>query len=268
MMRQNSMDRHPTAYRRRSPPRIIIMADSLAMARPSISYDATYPVLLQRSLYSRYGLRAPLVVEKAQRSRTIETVLRDWREEVVVRKADIVVVHVGVVDCAPRVFSRREQIIINILGARLRQRILRFVHDHRSTIIRIRPSQVYASPERFRKAMQKIVRLANQEGTCLILVNIVSPSDDLEQRSPGFQRNVAEYNTILESQADGRSVHVLDLNGIIWTQGGGKLLCEDGHHINAGGHRLLARKLEHMILKECLRISGGSAPRTGRSKPP
>ena len=91
--------------------KIVVMADSLAMAREgetNVAYETTYPYLLDQWLRQRFGSRAPLLIERGMRRRTIEYVLDEWYELVDLRKPEVVIVHVGIVDCAPRVFLRRE----------------------------------------------------------------------------------------------------------------------------------------------------------------
>src|SRR5918992_220711 len=92
--------------------KIAILADSLALPREDVGGDemleVTYPYLLDQSLRRQFGANAPLVYERGMRRRTIEYVLDDWNEQVELKKPDVVIVHVGIVDCAPRVFLRRE----------------------------------------------------------------------------------------------------------------------------------------------------------------
>jgi len=57
--------------------KIVVMADSLAMAREgetNVAFEATYPYLLDQSLRRRFQAEAPLVIERGMRRRTIEYV--------------------------------------------------------------------------------------------------------------------------------------------------------------------------------------------------
>ena len=115
--------------------KIVILADSLALPRENVGgedlLEATYPFLLDHSLRQRLGAAAPIIFERGMRRRTIEYVLDEWNELVKLRKPDVVIVHVGIVDCAPRVFLRREaSFVANIRFAWLRNRILKFAHYH------------------------------------------------------------------------------------------------------------------------------------------
>jgi lysophospholipase L1-like esterase len=232
--------------------KIVILADSLALAREEggggIPFEATYPYLLDQSLRKQLGPDSPLVIERGRRARTIEGVLEDWFEQVELKTADVVVVHVGIVDCAPRVFLRRERSFIETLRLkRLRKFILNFVHKHRRRIVLLR-RLVYVPPGRFKQLVEKMVEKARDSKIrSLLLINIVSPPDQLEERSPGFQDNVRTYNQILAEQVDGRLIQLIDLDRLIQQQSGAHLTI-DGVHINEEAHKILARELEAYIL--------------------
>lgn len=232
--------------------KIVLMADSLAMAREgetNVPYDATYPYLLEQSLKQRFQSEAPLVIERGMRRRTIEYVLDEWYELVDLRKADVVVVHVGIVDCAPRVFLRRErQFVENLKPAFLRESILRNVHRHRRAIVNLR-KKVYVPVERFDNLVAQVIERAKQSKLrSLVLVNIITPSVEMDERSPGFIKNVGVYNEILKSHATRAAVHLIDLDQMIKDAGGVEQLTVDGIHINETGHAMLATEIENHIL--------------------
>jgi lysophospholipase L1-like esterase len=232
--------------------KIVILADSLALPRPEnegkIPYEATYPYLLERSLRQKASV-APQVIERGMRRRTIEYVLDDWLEMVELRKPDILVVHVGIVDCAPRIFLRREgRFIARLRPVHLPRFIFKFAGKHRRRIVTLRP-RVYVPAERFRRHLAEVAEKAAAAGIkSLVLINIITPPDALEQRSPGFQQNVRIYNRILEEEARRPGIHLVDINGLVEKKGGAENLLPDGIHINEAGHKLLARELETHIL--------------------
>lgn len=234
--------------------KVVILADSLALPRQegegNIPYEATYPYLLDEGLRRRLGQHAPWIIERGMRSRTIEKVLEEWFELVQLREAEVVVIHVGIVDCAPRVFMPRERAVVERLRpARLRVRFLDFVHRHRRGIITKR-RRVYVPLERFKALVEEAVR-RGREGRlrALIFVNIIEPPQSMEERSPGFQRNVAEYNRVLAAQAAEPFVRLVDLDALIKAHGGAERLTVDGIHVNEAGHRMLADELEGRLLE-------------------
>ena len=229
--------------------KISLLADSLALPRESVGSDrpieVTYPFLLDRSLRRQLGASAPIIFERGMRRRTIEYVLDEWNELVELRKPDVVIVHVGIVDCAPRVFLRREgAFVANIRIAWLRNRILKVAHDHRSAIVKLR-RKVYVPLPRFERLVQTVVEKAGEAKlTLLVFINIISPPDSAEQRSPGFQSNVIAYNRVLQDQTRHDRVSLIDLNSLVQNNGGSEELTVDGIHLNERGHELLARELE------------------------
>jgi lysophospholipase L1-like esterase len=233
--------------------KISILADSLALPREDVGGDelleVTYPFLLDRSLRKRFGDAAPLIFERGMRRRTIEYVIDEWNEQVELRKPDVVIVHVGIVDCAPRVFLRREaSFVANIRFGWLRDRIFKFSHDHRRGIVKFR-RKVYVPLPRFERLVQTVVQKARETNVkSLVFINIICPPDSVEERSPGFQSNVMEYNRVLQEQTKHAFVTLIDLNGMVEDGGGSEKLTVDGIHLNEQGHILLAEKLEELVL--------------------
>jgi lysophospholipase L1-like esterase len=230
--------------------KVAILADSLALPRGKdwgdVPFEATYPFLLDSFLRTR---DLALVIERGMRFRTIDKVLDDWNEIVDLRQADVVVVHVGIVDCAPRVFTPTERAFVEkVLPGVVRGALLDFVHRHRRTLISLRPGNVYMPRDRFEQGVREVVSKARASRLrALFFVNIVTPSDELEARSPGYRQKVREYNELLAKYADGREVHLIDVNQILSEGGGPERLTCDGMHINADGHRALAATLFEAI---------------------
>jgi acyl-CoA thioesterase-1 len=230
--------------------KVLILADSLALPREGsddIPYEATYPYLIEASLRQNPRVQLPIILERGMRRRTIEYVLDEWFELVELRRPDLVIIHVGIVDCAPRIFLRRErQFVENIRWTWLRKRILSFVHKHRARLIRMRP-RVYVPLERFQPLVDEVIAKARELQTKLVFINILEPPDAVETRSPGFQQNVQRYNQLLESRVDDETVRLIDLNGMIAQKGGAAKMTVDGIHLNREAHAMLARELERLI---------------------
>ncbi len=234
--------------------KILILADSLAMPRPQsegdIPDECTYPSLIDRSLREKFGINAPVVIERGMRRRTIEYVLNDWQDLIEYRSPEMLVVHVGIVDCAPRVFMRLEREMVDRLRPiSLRDAILRFAHDHRRRIVQFR-KRVYVPAAQFRRQVTEVVERARAANIkSLIFINIVTPPQDLDLRSPGFIQNVITYNQILKECVRGDNVDLIDLDEMIRQAGGAAKLTVDGIHIDRTGHQMLAREIEDRIAR-------------------
>ena len=232
--------------------KIVVMADSLAMAREgetNVPFEATYPYLLDQSLRRRLRFDAPLVIERGMRRRTIEYVLDEWYELVDLRRPEVVVIHVGIVDCAPRVFLRRErQFVENLRPAFLREAILSNVHKHRRAVVNMR-KKVYVPADRFNALVGQVVARAKASKLrSLVIVNIITPPSEMDERSPGFIKNVGIYNQILKTHANVNGVHLIDIDRMIKEAGGVDQLTVDGIHINETGHKMLANEIEQHVL--------------------
>jgi acyl-CoA thioesterase-1 len=237
------------------PKKILILADSLSLPRPethgNIRYEETYPYLLDVSLRERMGKDAPVVMEQGMRSRTITDVANDWQEYVTWRKPEIVIVHVGITDCAPRVFSAGQRSFIERLPIPFVRRVLLWaVHRYRRQIISLRPPKVYTPFARYRDTLNQLVEWRQRDDVrALVFVNIVEPPDALEQRSPGLQENVRRYNEVLGQLKSRPGVVVVDLNELIHHQGRGEdFLLSDGQHLSVAGNKLLATQLGQLVI--------------------
>ena len=235
--------------------KIAILADSLALPREDVGGDelleVTYPFLLDQSLRRKFGAAAPIIFERGMRRRTIEYVLDEWNELVELRKPQMVVVHVGIVDCAPRVFLRREaSFVANIKFPWLKKRIFKFTHDNRRKIVQFR-RKVYVPLPRFERLVRQVVEKARETDVkSLVFINIIRPPDSVEERSPGFQSNVIAYNQVLQEQTKHDFVSLIDLNRLVHQESSSYALTVDGIHLNERGHMLLAQALETRINTE------------------
>jgi len=231
--------------------KVVILADSLALPREEVGgdrcFEAAYPYLLHESLRRRFGAESPMVIERGMRLRTVEAVLTDWHEQVDLRTANIVIVHVGVVDCAPRVFLRRENAFLGRRPKWVRNPILKFAHNNRRWIVQKRP-RVYVPLARFKRHIEEVTQKARQSNLLsLVYINIIEPPESMEYRSPGFHKNVQLYNQVLASQATQPRVTVIDFNKLITEAGGSEKLTIDGVHLNEAGNEILAHELSNHL---------------------
>jgi lysophospholipase L1-like esterase len=233
--------------------KVSILADSLALPRlpkdGDVPHELTYPFLLHMLLRQQHPDDPPLVIDRGMRARTILDVLNDWEEEVVVKRPHAVIVHVGIVDCAPRVLRPRERRWLQRLPSETaRKAILQFIHRHRRAIVSLFPNRVYVSLPKFVAAVDQVMdRAARFPVKLLLFINIVTPTDSLEQRSPGFRAKVAAYNQALAQRVAGTAAQLVDLDGLLARHGGTEALTVDGMHLNATGNRLLAAELAHRL---------------------
>lgn len=154
---------------------------------------------------------------------------------------------VGIVDCAPRVFSRWEQIIIRKLGP-LNKPIVDYAHSHRRRIITIMPPKVYVKYEKFVLIANKLRSSILDHAKVLLVINIAPTIPDTTYRSPGLEQNINQYNQVLASICDGTRVRLVDIHSEIKQKGVDRMILEDGIHLSKSGNELLADKLSEELL--------------------
>lgn len=228
---------------------VSIIADSLALPRHKkdgdTAYAKTYPYLLRLLL----GAEGYHFVEAGKRSRTILDAVAEYDELVTLRKAEILILHVGLVDCAPRVFTEEKRYFISQLPWVLRAPILKFIKLARPYFIDGREIIQWVPPEKFKTTCTDIIaRAKNDRLKRVIFIDILMPNDEVENRSPGFRKCVDEHNAIIHAlTADDGFLQVVNINPLIDGNGGNAALTVDGMHLNDEGHRLLTDQLARLI---------------------
>jgi hypothetical protein len=229
---------------------VTILADSLAMPRPELSYSDLYPYKLSILLGGDF-----LVVNKARRNNTVveqasETGPGYLVEEVsYMKESSYFVVHIGIVDCAPRIFSRREHATLERLPA-IGKPIINFKSAHRRFFTKHFP-KVYVEKDDFRSHLDLLINtIANKTSAeKVFIINIADTNEENKSRSFGFSNNLKEYNSIIAdvSKKYNDKVDVFDLYSK--TKEIPALVWEDGIHIKKEAHQMIAEYLGKKILE-------------------
>jgi len=229
-----------------------VIGDSLALPREtaSIRYRDSYPFLIQQSLNARLAPRfVPIVYDRSRPCLTLPDVVRRWDEEIAIQDPDVVVIHAGVVDCAPRVFTPfQRRVLTHLRPKAVRTAILRLVRRYRRQLVTLRGGMTYSTLDEFRSAAMAISeRVAHQGLRACFFVSILSPPPTLEYRSPGFAQNVVMYNAVLDEAAQNGGIQVVSMNELVQTYGYERVVLDDGIHISQFGHAVLAAALSLRI---------------------
>ena len=227
---------------------INVLGNSLAIPSPKqgLYYRGTYAALVAAGL----GAGA-VVVNRARRNMTVVDQTRDINveDDIVHIRADYHIIHLGIVDCAPRLFTTQEQKLMKFLP--LSRVIIRWASRHRRFLTRKIP-KVYVRrevfDERFRRLLDVIHESTPSRKT--FIINIAATKERNIQRSFGIERNIANYNAVLRDvvrDAPGDAV-LIDFHEK--TVSNPSFVAEDGIHVTPDGHRWLAAELVRLI-KEC-----------------
>lgn len=220
--------------------RVIIFTDSLGRPRPDLKvnstvYEDVYGYKLKKALGSEHEVDL-LYIESLD---TYDAIF--WSQRMVAyRKPDIVILHIGINDCAPRIFKKGSKpIIFNRHFKKISFNIgHRFIEKYRYHITKFL-KRTYTSKKDFKKNLNDIVNEAKMYNRDVVYyaISIALPSEKLKRRSYNYEVNVLEYNEILKSIFKENYIEVNDLLDR------DKLLIEDGIHLTPQAHSLLAEEI-------------------------
>jgi len=248
---------------------LFIWGDSLCFRRPfqPDNYGFTYPFLIKKALQQKIGVDVNLMVRSLGGLTIIECcqlVKRDsgyldFRNDTGV--LNVAILQVGVVDCAPLPFTYPFMKIF--------EKIPYIGNQITGVLKKLRPTlqNIYSKPKTSKKIFLKnyseILNLLGNRNFIIVGVGIPTPNNEIEQRSPGFQKSAKNYSTLIEEMNE----NYVDIEGAITSQllTGNEvdlrdkiIIKEDGHHLTEAGHILYSE----MISESIINIINCKPPRT------
>lgn len=162
-------------------------------------------------------------------------------------QADYHIIHLGIVDCAPRLFTRGEQRLLGVMP--FRRIIIRFASKHRYFLTKTFP-KVYVRKDVFARKYRDLLEAILQKTPTkkIFLINLAATKPRNIGRSYGIERNIQDYNAVIAgiaSEFPGR-IHLIDLFAM--TQVDPSLAFDDGIHLTAKGHEVLAETISRLII--------------------
>ncbi len=235
--------------------RVVTFADSLAMPRFTppdiIHWEETWPRQLSDALHRA---QCPTeVINCGGRARTIDSLVsNDFHEHIELKEPDVVIIQIGVVDCAPRIFTRLERRIISRprFPRFLRKRLVARRSARRAEIIGRDPlAKVYTSPERFAKYLKQFEerRLQVERPPAMVVLPIVGNPDVMDSKSPGYSDNVARYNELLSTYCRDSGARWITPEQLLQQYDNAEMFCSDGYHLSVVGNRRCAALLAEVI---------------------
>lgn len=226
--------------------KVLVLADSLALPRHEhddiVLYEETWPFLLQKHYPNIH------VINWGRRSRTSLTTLSEFNEIDLVN-ADMIILQVGVVDGAPRIFTHFEKSILKRLPSGIRNRIISFRKKRRNKITGRNPlKKVDVKPDKFEEYLSLFIEKAKSRNprTIITLIPIIANYEVMESKSKGFTQNIELYNSIIEKVAKETKALLTNIEPFIQRKNQ-LLFCSDGYHINAKGNQELYKSISQYI---------------------
>lgn len=226
--------------------RILIIGDSLAMPRPGVSYEDTWVYKLIKA-FPEFDL-----IDKTRRASTSERLVTegggnnnpygaDLLEHYM---PDVVIMHLGIVDCAPRYIKKGslENIILNrIMPKNVQTRYVEYVKKNRVRD----PRKAYVLPDRFRSNLTNYFQRAETHNAKIIAIMILPVTNVFVNKSPYINQSIEDYNDIYRDLSkDFKNVDVVrSFDNSINLED----ITIDGYHVNLKGHDIIFQKLIYQI---------------------
>lgn len=242
---QAERERHRQAIagRRHTGAGLVIFADSLGLPRPvprdtAPLEDRVYPELIADTVEDR------AVTSICQRFFTTDHVCRELDADpaLAANGADVII-HLGLNDCANRMFLENERLALDLLPEDLSKRIVGFAQRHRRAILADLPPRHYVMPEMFTANLDTILTRLKQRGARkVILATIILPPARNWAGTPGLHLNFGDYNQRIMQAAARHGAVLFDFDRLVWQAQHQDALLADGMHLASEGHRIFARE--------------------------
>lgn len=225
----------------------MIIGDSLAMPRPDVCYEDTWVYKLIKALPELE------FIDKTMRASTSERLVTegggdnnnpygaDLLEHYM---PDIVVMQIGIVDCAPRYIKKGS--LENIILNRIMPRSMRTVYMDLIKKNRVRdPQKAYVPRHRFRSNLSNYFQRADNHNVKVIAIMIAPVTSAFIDKSPFANQSIKNYNNIYHdlSRDFGNVDLVYPFDDVINLED----VTIDGYHINLEGHDIIFRILMKQI---------------------
>jgi hypothetical protein len=196
--------------------KILFITDSLAFPRrepESVLYEETYIALLKSEFpdcdFIHHGRGGATIVDLFKHSTYYHEMLRP----------DLVFMHSGVVDCAPRALTVIEQQVLSRLP--LVNRPLTALVKKYSALLRRMRGMTYTPVAEFAHYVDLFEKLFKK----VYWIDILPALDAYEAKLQGIQRNTGIYSAVLRRRAVIDTSHFQAVD-----------IMSDFHHLSASGH--------------------------------
>ena len=201
--------------------KVLILTDSVALPRKPMNWEDTYCFKLKAKFkeieFIQVSIGGASIID-----------LRNQLNYYYFLELDTVILQCGIVDAAPRAFSRTELEIIKKL------------HIYRFTKKLVKPFRKYraihyAKPNLFRKLLKEMVN--KLDARRFYSIGIIPASQEYENKLPNIKKYIDIYNEILKSESSYIDIKNIPKQAIL----------SDHHHINELGHNYIFENLENII---------------------
>lgn len=232
--------------------KVRIYGDSLSIPRPGlVEPQERYFSILLDWWRKQESVEYIDLLERSKASTTVLSASEFFRHDLAYygKEMDVLILHFGICDCAPRPVPRWVRDKISTLPEFFKNIVVKFIHTNRSRMQKSGMVWRVVEPKPFKASLSAILKDAVPNAGRIYLINIAPTTETIEKHSPGFQKSISLYNDILHKvvesfQAD--NLYLIDGYSIIEDQPEKKDLYitkEDGHHLTALTHRIFSEEI-------------------------
>jgi lysophospholipase L1-like esterase len=232
---------------------IIFITDSLMMLREwdNISLEDSYGYLLYQH-YLKEKKEWNIILRPMRLNHTVCQAHPDHLVyDVKLARPDIVFIHLGIVDCAPRLFYQIEDILINRLSTSMKENLLTFFSKRRLFFTKHFP-KVYVPIKDFEYYYEVILKAIVELNAVPVIINIAKTNKRNESRSYNFQKNIQDYNAVLLKLSKKYKCPLIDVYKE--TEKNEKYLLPEGIHLSKLGNKRMTQiiidRIEQITKKE------------------
>lgn len=151
---------------------------------------------------------------------------------------DVIIIQLGIVDCAPRALSFNELKLISSIPV-IRTLIKKLIDSCRKEIVK-RRKITYVTENEFVSNLSTFK--AKFPTSKIFAIKIAPPTSDYEKISPGITVNINRFNKLLE-----KTFITIDPYESV---NASEILMSDHHHLNGKGQSLVFKKVKALIFNE------------------
>ncbi len=224
---------------------IRLYADSLGLPRLNFVTDADrYINLLCDWIIKNKKAEKVYLLDRSRANNLIGNLYSYFKEDnTYFDSADILIIHEGVCDCAPRPVPNKIRNLISRMPDFIRKRIVNSLHNNRAIMQRNGFKFFLTKPKSFYNLYKLWLSELDNIHTQVIIFNIAPTNSRTENHSPGFTQSINSYNVIFDNLSKSirsKNVHFINVHDVIQTKNNinNYIIEEDGHHITKMGHQL------------------------------
>lgn len=220
--------------------KVLCISDSLALPRDGVAYEETWLYKIKQQLPLDY---IPLF----QRFRNTDF-LQNQNDSLLYYMPDIVVVQLGICDCAPRYV--RTKSLLSLLGGKIPGFMQSAFWKIIKTIFKRNKRRTDVSVAKFKSNIQNYIDLCQKNHVKhIVFILIGVPSQKTVEHNPYILDNVEQYNKIILESVKNSAIACT----IAPLADGNDNNYIDGYHCNDKGHSLVANRLYlvlcHLLLQ-------------------